>query len=204
MFTNLLNRVIVWMYTVYKYVTNMPDYYIDHASLEYTVNPNEAYEIRDVFWKDESRWWDRDTHEVYCDLTYKDYMNTTIPENVSKTILRLKYWYNGTMYKLITENMQFCLPDDLKKSGFTFSIPLGEAWLVDHDDKPVKDITEKVKRYAGPKNDFHGEKVRICDMLYYDEETLVKEYPAIRLTNAFGMTKTVSTLDGFTTDLRLP
>ena len=203
MFTNLLNRVIVWVYTVYKYAVTVPDYCIEHASMEYTVNPNEAYEIRDKFWKDESRHWDRSTDEVYCDLTYKDYINTNIPENISKTILRSKYWYNGKLYKLITENMNFCLPDDLE-GGFTFSIPLGEAWLVDHDDKPMRDITEKVKRYAGPKNDFHGEKVRIRDMLYYTEDTLQKYYPSIRLTNAFGMTKNVSTLDGFTSDLRLP
>jgi hypothetical protein len=203
MFTNLLNRVIVWVYTVYKYAVTVPDYCIEHASMEYTVNPNEAYEIRDKFWKDESRHWDRSTDEVYCDLTYKDYINTNIPENISKTILRIKYWYNGKLYKLITENMNFCLPDDLE-GGFTFSIPLGEAWLVDHDDKPMRDITEKVKRYAGPKNDFHGEKVRIRDMLYYTEDTLQKYYPSIRLTNAFGMTKNVSTLEGFTSDLRLP
>jgi len=203
MFTNLLNRIIVWTYGFYKYMTTLPDYYIDHVSMDYTVKPMTKYEIKDRFWKDESKYWDHDTDEVYCDLMYKDFVNTQIPENVTKTILRVKYWYNGKTYKLITENMNFCLPDDIS-DGFSFSIPLGEAWLVDHDDKPVKDITKKVKRYAGPKNDFHGEKVRICDMLYYTEETLRKDYPHIRLTNALGMSKNVSTLKGFTTDLRLP
>lgn len=204
MFTNLLNRVIVWVYGVYKYVVTPSDYYIEHMSLEYTIDTNKEYKVRDSFWKYESKYWDKSTTEVYSDLMFKNYMNTTIPENVTKTILRIKYWYNGTLYKLISENMKFCLPDDLTTGRFTFSIPLGEAWLIDHGDKPVRDITKKVKRYAGPKNDFHGEKVRIRDMLYYDEETLEKEYPVIRLTNAFGMTKTVSTLHGFTTDLRLP
>jgi len=203
MFTNLLNRVIVWMYGVYKYVVTMPDYYIENVNMIYTVDPMTSYDIKDKLWKDESKYWYPDTDEVYCDLTYKNYFNTTIPENVKKTILRTKYWYNGKLYKLITENMKFCLPEDIK-NGFSFSIPLGEAWLVDHDDKPVRDITKKVKRYAGPKNDFHGEKVRIRDMLYYTEDTLRKDYPAIRLTNALGMSKSVSTLTGFTTDLRLP
>ena len=203
MFTNLLNRVIVWVYGVYKYMVTMPDYYIENISMEYTVDPTKRPDMKDKLWKDESKYWDRDTDEVYCDLTYKDYMCSTIPENVKKTIVRMKYWYNGKLYKLITENMKFCLPDDLS-DGFSFSIPLGSAHLVDHDDKPVKDITEKVKRYAGPKNDFHGERVRIRDMLYYTDETLMKEYPAIRLTNALGMAKKVSTLTGFTTDLRLP
>lgn len=203
MFTNLLNRVIVWMYGVYKYVVTMPDYYIENVNMIYTVDPMTSYDIKDKLWKDESKYWYPDTDEVYCDLTYKNYFNTTIPENVKKTILRTKYWYNGKLYKLITENMKFCLPEDIK-NGFSFSIPLGEAWLVDHDDKPVRDITKKVKRYAGPKNDFHGEKVRIRDMLYYTEDTLRKDYPAIRLINALGMSKSVSTLTGFTTDLRLP
>lgn len=203
MFTNLLNRVIVWVYGVYKYVVTMPDYYIENVNMIYTVDPMKTYDIKDKLWKDESRYWCHDTDEVYCDLTYKNYFDTTIPENVKNTILRMKYWYNGRVYKLITENMKFCLPEDINNS-FSFSIPLGEAWLVDHDDKPLRDITKKVKRYAGPKNDFHGEKVRIRDMLYYTEDTLRKDYPTIRLTNALGMSKSVSTLTGFTTDLRLP
>lgn len=203
MFTNLLNRVIVWVYGVYKYMVTMPDYYIEHVNMIYTVDPMKTYDIKDKLWKDESRYWCDDTDEVYCDLTYKNYFDTIIPENVKNTILRMKYWYNGKVYKLITENMKFCLPEDIK-NGFSFSIPLGEAWLVDHDDKPLRDITKKVKRYAGPKNDFHGEKVRIRDMLYYTEDTLRKDYPTIRLTNALGMSKSVSTLTGFTTDLRLP
>ena len=203
MFTNLLNRVIVWVYGFYKYVTTMPDYYIENVNMIYTIDPMKRYDIKDTLWKDESKYWDRETDEVYCDLTYKDYIDTVIPENVKKTILRIKYWYNGTTYKLITENMRFCLSDELD-SEFSFSIPLGEAWLVDHDDKPVRDITKKVKRYAGPKNDFHGEKVRIRDMLYYTEDTLRKDYPTIRLTNAFGMSKSVSTIDGYTSDLQLP
>jgi hypothetical protein len=203
MFTNLLNRVIVWVYGFYKYMVTMPDYYIENVNVIYTLDQMKSYDIKDKLWKDESKYWDRDTDEVYSDLTYKDYMTATVPENVSKTILRIKYWCNGSIYKLITENMKFRLPDDLK-SGFSFSIPLGEAWLVDHDDKPVRDITKKVKRYAGPKNDFHGEKVRIRDMLYYTEDTLKKDYPAIRLINALGMSKSVSTIDGYTTDLRLP
>jgi len=40
-------------------------------------------------------------------------------------------------------------------------------------------------------------------MLYYDEETLTTMYPSIRLKNVFGKTKTVSTLDGHVTDLRV-
>ena len=33
MFTNLLNRVIVWVYGVYKYMVTMPDYYIENVNM---------------------------------------------------------------------------------------------------------------------------------------------------------------------------
>ena len=64
-------------------------------------------------------------------------------------------------------------------------------------------ITEKVKRYAGPRGDFHGEKVPLRDFLYYDNEHLKNKFPKIVL-NGLGMKKAVSTLDGFTTDLQIP
>jgi hypothetical protein len=74
--------------------------------------------------------------------------------------------------------------------------------LVDEDDKPVRDITSKVKRYAGPRGDFEGSEVRIRDLLFYDEDTLNKSYPKIQITNALGMKKVISTLTGTTTDFR--
>jgi hypothetical protein len=75
------------------------------------------------------------------------------------------------------------------------------AQLMDADDKPVKDVLGKIRRYAGPRGDFHGEKVKISDMLYYDMDTLKTMYPNIRLKNVFGKTKTVSTITGYITDL---
>jgi hypothetical protein len=85
-----------------------------------------------------------------------------------------------------------------------FSIPLNSVWLIDHDDKPVRDITEKVKRYRGPRNDFHGQRVSIYHFLYYDIETLKERFPKILLKGSLGMKKIVSTLHGFTTDLQIP
>jgi hypothetical protein len=85
-----------------------------------------------------------------------------------------------------------------------FSIPLSSAWLVDHDDKPIRDITEKVKRYSGPRCDFHKEKVPIDQFLYYDRSYLETHLPKIIIKNTLGMTKTISTLDTCITDLRIP
>jgi len=85
-----------------------------------------------------------------------------------------------------------------------FHIPLSSVWIVDHNEKPVRNITEKVKRYAGPRNDFHGEKVPLEDFLYYEPEYLNDELPNVILTNGIGMKKVVSTTTGFITDLRIP
>ena len=91
-----------------------------------------------------------------------------------------------------------------RKSGVVFNMPIVSAVLLDSDDKPVKDLLNKIQRYAGPRKDFHNEKVKIRDMLYYDIDTLENEFPKIKLKSAIGMTKIVSTVDGCITDLRVP
>jgi hypothetical protein len=81
---------------------------------------------------------------------------------------------------------------------------LSSAWIVDHDDKPTRDITEKVKRYSGPRNDFHGQKVPLKDFLFYEKDVLKDKFPKIILSNTLGMKKALSTLDDFTTNLQIP
>jgi len=88
--------------------------------------------------------------------------------------------------------------------GVHFNIPLQSAQLLDANGEPVKDLLAKIKRYAGPNCDFHGEKIKISDMLYYDEDTLKTLYPKIVVKNIFGLSKTVSTTDGYISDLRIP
>jgi hypothetical protein len=86
----------------------------------------------------------------------------------------------------------------------SFHIPLVGAQLLSSDDKPVKDILEKIRRYAGPHSDFYGEKIFVKDMLFYDEFALKNNLPRIKLKNCLGMMKTVDTMTGFMSDLRLP
>ena len=107
------------------------------------------------------------------------------------------------MYKYLVNDLVHKWPPESDK-GFIFNIPIISAILLDSDDKPVKDLLNKIKRYAGPRGDFHDENVKISDMLYYDDDTLELEYPSIRLKNAIGMVKKVSTVDGYITDLRIP
>jgi len=136
-------------------------------------------------------------------VTNTPYYEETIPENVHNIILRIRYWYGNKQYKFITTKVDVDWPVILSE-GISFNIPLTSAMLLDYNNKPVRDITSKVKKYAGPKSDFHGEDVPIRDMLRYDRSTLKDEFPKIKLTNAIGMTKTVSSYDDEIKSLRIP
>ncbi len=178
------------------------DYRIVSEELEYTIDYGLKYRTEDPFWEKESKDWDGVLDEFYINATGKPFRNTIVPENIVHTILRVSYYFNGRIYKAISNTMRF-RPGHEEGVEMYFSIPLSSAWLVDHDDKPMIDITEKVKRYAGPRNDFHGQRVPLEDFLYYDRMLLEDLYPKILLTNVIGMKKTISTLNGFTTDLQL-
>jgi hypothetical protein len=199
MLFKLLSNVLYF----YKKLTTPRDYTIISEELEYKIDYRMKYKVEDDFWEKESKHWDGVLDEFYSVVTGKSYRNTIPPQNVKNLIVRVKYWYDGRIYKSISRNINF-VPGKNEASGMNFSIPLNSAWIVDHDDKPQVDITEKVKRYAGPRNDFHGEEVALKDFLYYTTKTLEKKFPKIMLTNSLGMKKLVLTTEDVTTDLRIP
>lgn len=203
MLVNLLTNVIIWIHSTLKSINSKPDYKITDTSMEYFLDTTKTPTELDDFWKEERDEWDEETESYFKTLNFTEYKNTSVPENVTKTLVRIKYWYNDTMYKYLTYNMNHEWPPE-RKSGVVFNIPIVSAQLLDSDDKPVKDLLNKIKRYAGPRGDFHDQKVKISDMLYYDLETLETEFPKIKLKNALGMIKYVNTLDGYVTDLRVP
>ena len=199
MLFKLLSSVLYY----YKKLVTPRDYQIISEELEYTIDYRKKYDIEDDFWREESVDWDGVMHEFYVLATGKNFRHTIIPQNVDNIILRIKYWYNGKIYKVITSDIDF-VPSDPKSNDIRFSIPLSRAWLLDQDDKPVRDITEKVRRYAGPRNDFHGQDVKLVDFLYYTRKTLKDEYPKLLLLNTLGMKKLVLTLEDSTAHLRIP
>jgi len=205
MISNLLSNLIIWVYGLYRKITDKPDFKIESRSLEYLVDHEKDYTTqKGGFWDKESRTWgDHILEEYWVDVTNTPYYEETIPENVHNIILRIRYWYGNKQYKFITTKVDVDWPVILSE-GISFNIPLTSAMLLDYNNKPVRDITSKVKKYAGPKSDFHGEDVPIRDMLRYDQSTLKDEFPKIKLTNAIGMTKTVSSYDDEIKSLRIP
>ena len=199
MLFKLLSNVLYY----YKKLTTPRDYSIISEELEYKIDYRMKYQVEDEFWEKESKYWDGVLDEFHSYVTGKQFRRTIVPQNVKNVTLRIKYWYDGRIYKAISNDINF-IPGKNESEGMNFSIPLSSAWIVDHDDKPQVNITEKVKRYAGPRNDFHGQQVSLKDFLYYDIQTLQKKYPKVLLSNAFGMKKILLTTEDSTTDLRIP
>lgn len=197
----MLFKLLSIVFFIFRKLTTYPDYYITSEEIEYELERDIKYQVEDKFWEDESKSWDGILDHYHVNVTGKKFRHTSIPQNVKYIILRISYSFNGRIYKAITNDINF-KPGEDTDTTMSFNVPLTSAWLVDHDDKPVRDVTEKVKRYIGPRGDFHKQNVSLYHFLYYDIETLEERFPKIIVKNTLGMKKVISTIDGFTTDLR--
>lgn len=199
MMLNLLTSV----FGFYKRLTTPSNWQIIQETLEYDIVHDTKYEVDDAFWARESRdWGDRVLSSFWVNCTGLGVRNTVVPNCVSKAVYRVKYWHGGKVYKFVTTDLHQAWPPEENRS-MTFSLPFVAAWLCDEDDKPVRNVTEKIRRAAGPRSDFHGQRVALRDVLYYDDDALREVYPKLKITNVLGQHKIVSTLDGFTTDFLL-
>jgi hypothetical protein len=190
---NFLTTTILFFKNIFK----KHDYKIIDRSMEYWVDEGE-WVTSDNFWERQSELWDGYTETYYVRLKPGEFVPPP-PKNVSKILMRVKYWYNNRIFKYITYDHDYAWPP-VKNKGIHFSMPLLSAQLLDYDGESVSDILSKVKRYSGPHCDFYGMKVKISDMFYYENG----RYPKIRIKNLLGFSKTVSTTDGYISDLRVP
>ena len=197
----LINTIYMFS-NIIKFFFHKNDFTIVSRYIEYRVDHDMEYKPDTPFWENERDGIDPSTEYYLAPLD----MNAAIPkppDAVKELIIRVKYWYNNKIYKYITYNTDYVWPPK-KLNMMSFHIPLVNAQLLDYGDKPVKDVLEKIRRYAGPHSDFYGEKVKISDMLYYDMKVLTHVYPKIKIKNCIGALKTVDTSVGYMSDLRLP
>lgn len=201
---NVLHKFLINIICFFKNILKKHDYTIISRELEYWVEHGEDYITDDeTFWEEQSNEWDGETDAYIVSLTGDEKVPPP-PDVVTKMLFRVKYWYNNHVYKYLTYDRDYKWPPHTNKS-MRFNIPLLSAKLLNAEGTPVKDILGKIKRYAGPRGDFYeGEKIKIADMLYYDEETLKEMFPKILIRNIFGKEKVVSTVDGYITDLHVP
>lgn len=187
---------------IIKFLFHNNDFTVINRCIEYKVDHSKnVHDIDSIFWERESLTWVEESNEYFSDFRETDDI-TNLPECITDTLVRYKFWYNNKVYKFLTYDPNFKWPPT-RHMGVKFHIPLTSAQLMDCDDKPVKDMLSKIGRYAGPYNDFYKGKVKIKDMLWYNDE-MRKNVPTIKLRNGLGMTKVVSTETGLLTDLRIP
>ena len=152
--------------------------------MEYTIDPSIKYTISSDFWSREERYWGKNCTNHYVDITHEDLTSSPIPENVKDCIVRVKYYYNDRVYKYLNEGVEYSWPPRDSSQGIF--VPITRAVLMNEKCEPVRDVTEKIRRYAGPRSNFYGETVPIQMMFTFDSETMEKEYPYLVISNAFG------------------
>lgn len=188
---------------MYKKISSIQDYTIQRIEMEYQIDHEIKTDDLDGFWKHESKSWDGTLDEYYVDITHVNFRDVVMPPNIKELIIRVKYWYGDKLYKYITRDIQYTWPPK-RREGIIFNIPIVSAHLIDDDGNEVRDVLQKVIRYMGPHQECSGnEKIKITEMLYYDYNVLKIDLPKIRLKNALGKTKTVSTVEGYLTDLKV-
>jgi len=208
---NLLSLLFAYIiypaYALWLRLTRPSDFSVERASLEYTIDGRPSTDVKDEPWLGEKKFWEWYTTPCLSFLTQfthpDDYRFAKVPDCVVRTIARVKYNFKGKTYKYLTTRTAHEWPPHTP-DGVAFHVPLAEVTLCDANGKPQRDITEKIKRYAGPRGDFHGEVVNIRDLLLYREETLKSDFPYVKLQNSLGLKKTISTLSGTTSDLKIP
>jgi hypothetical protein len=190
----MLFKLLSSVLYVYTRLTTPVDYSILSEELEYAIDYRMKYQIEDDFWAEESKDWDGTLDEFHTVVTGKSFRHTIVPQNVKKLVIRVKYWYGGKVYKALSHDINF-RPGSNTGGDMTFSIPLSSAWIVDHDDKPMRNITEKVKRYAGPIMIFMGKTYHSKNFCITRKTHLRPNTPRYySFKCALGMKKTVSIL----------
>lgn len=196
---NIIHKFLINIYCFIKGFIKKPDYKIISRNLEYWLeDAHDGYVTTDDFWDEQSDEWDESTESCLVELQGVEKVPKP-PDVVTKMLFRVKYWYNNKVYKYLTYDREYVWPPKHER-GMRFHIPLISAQLLNKDGRPVKNLLEKINRYLGPHK---IEKIKISDMLYYDEETLKESFPKIQLRNILGVKKVVSTTDGYITDLRI-
>lgn len=192
MFLKLLTPVILWVYEKYRSLTWHNDYEIIYRSMEYTIDPDAEYIISSDFWIREEQYWSHCNTEHFADITNVDLTKNPVPSNVKRCLIHVKYYYRNKVYKYISTDIDYVWPPPEPKD-MSFNLPIVRAVLMDDNAKQRLDVTKKIQRFAGPKNNFYGKTILIQDMFTFSKETLEKEYPYLVISDILNNVKAYKT-----------
>ena len=170
-------------------------------------SPSEAF-----FTREKRRYWDTEFEENSSNFTWLFKRGISIfpyPSCVSGVSYRISYMHNGSLYKRVTRD-PLCVRKNWwpPKKTPGFHPPIKDAFAMMADGIPV-DVTAKIKRYAGPYGDFHGDEVRdvVTDPLatfltcektqLFVTDMFSDELDWLQITNIMGKTKTLRFGDQF-------
>lgn len=183
-YKNLFINILYWL----KTLCSTPNYSISRIYVEYKAEPltdMEDIESLDDLWVDQSYDWTTDGH-FYWDVTSGGTENLrrileTVPTNVTDLRYTIRYSYNNIVYKQLSRSRELVWPPERNSSSLKFRLPIMEAWACDDKDKPVVNVTRTLKKYSGPRGDFHNQNdVFVRDIVKYD-------LPQLRVKNMLGV-----------------
>lgn len=159
------------IYEVYKrYFLWRPNFKILKAEMEYVHVPvTEDEDDLDDLWLSEKKYWSEEEDSgSYLDITKYARDGTVgdivIPTSVEQCVVSIWYLYNDKTYKFFTRDLNYKWPPPVPR-GVKFTLPIRSAELLDEDLEFVEDVTGKIKKYAGPFNDFFNQEIVPDDML---------------------------------------
>jgi hypothetical protein len=194
---NVIYQFFYWLKSLFDY----RDFDIKNRRVLYTIDDSDYDDATySDFWKRESKKWDDDGQTEYWEIVSEGELDIylTKPVNVTDIIFYTKYYYNNETYiRMSPNNPVQEWPPSKRRMMCTF--PIRSARLVpvdDASDAPPKDITKKIKCYAGPNNDFHNTEIITSKMFNYTEEYLEEVYPTIEIENIIGQKTTIPSYTG--------
>ena len=165
-----IRKFIMWYVyscsTIVNYFSSR-NYEIEKVYLEYVTDGSDR-KSANYFWNNLDTY--HNQYEYTTDVTTQYNQGKLrrilrrVPPNVINYWVIIKYKFNKTTYKKIfyrpSDDIEF--PNKEKNAIISFSIPIKSAKLQFSN----KNITKLIKRFAGPKNNFHETIIRVRDIVY--------------------------------------
>ena len=139
---SLMEMFIKW---VLQYIIGIQNYSIRSINLTYVVSGDPDGPVS-LFWKTVNL-----TRGSMNTINVNHYKWKPVPRFVDVRGVSINYWYDGKTFTHIPKDFDISWPPS--KRPMQFSMPIKHAVILDENDKHVLDVTDIVKKLAGPKND---------------------------------------------------
>jgi hypothetical protein len=138
---SLMELFIKW---VCQWLFGVQNWAIRSIKLTYQVKEYSEQGPVSVFWRTQNL-----SSGTVKTIEVRDKKWKPVPSFVDIKALAINYWYDGKTFTYVPEDKNFQWPPT---KGASFTLPIKHALVYDDNDECVMDVTDIVKRLAGPKN----------------------------------------------------